>query len=112
VEGDCGGTCAVIQGKNATYIRISYGGDKTFSFYNISSDARDSRDTLGNAFGTPLRQAVGADTTKCDVGGATTCESVLIKGLSYIVGGCQWKTTVIPACAKVEGFEISRFRQH
>ena len=114
MEGDCGGTCAVIQGKNATYIRISYGGDKTFSFYNISSDARDSRDTLGNAFGTPLRQAVGADTTKCDVGGATTCESVLIKGLSYIVGGCSWKTGVIPACATVKGFEISRYmgQQH
>jgi hypothetical protein len=114
VKSDCGGTCVAIKGKNDAYITISYGGDKTSSFYNISSDARSSRDTLGNAVGTPLRQAVGANTAKCDLGAATTCESARIKGLSYIAGGCEWNATitrVIPACAKVEGFEISRYRQ-
>jgi hypothetical protein len=114
VKSDCGGTCASIESKNGANIRISYGGDKSYSFYNISSDSRSSRDTLGNAIGTPLRQAVGANTTKCDLGEATTCESLLIKGLSYIAGGCEWKapaTTAIPACARVEGFEISRYRQ-
>jgi hypothetical protein len=110
VESDCGGTCASIEDNKGTYIRISYGDD----FYNISSGARSSRDTLGNAVGTPLRKAIGANTTNCDPGDETTCDSVLIKGLSYIVGGCSWKTGVIPACATVKGFEISRYmgQQH
>jgi hypothetical protein len=112
-EGDCSGTCVSIGGKKEDqYLWIGYGGDRSSNFYTISSSAHSSRDTLGNTIGTPLRKAVGANTTKCDEGMAKTCQSVLIEGLSYIVGGCDWKTTVIPACAKIEGFEIHRFQQH
>ena len=108
-EGEgCGDICVSIEGKKGTYILISYEGDRSSGFYRISSDARSSQDTLGNTIGTPLRQAVGANTTKCDRGAEITCESVLIKGLSYIVGGCDWKGKAIPACAKVQGFEIFR----
>jgi hypothetical protein len=112
-EGDCSGTCVSISGKKEDqYLWIGYGGDRSSNFYTISSGAQSSRDTLGNTIGTPLRKAVGANTTRCDEGMAKTCESVLIKGLSYIVGGCTWKTAAIPACAKVGGFEIHRFQQH
>jgi hypothetical protein len=107
IESDCGGTCTLIEGEGSTYIRIDYGGDRKWSFYRIYSDARSSRDTSGNVIGTSLRKAVGANTTKCDRGEDTTCESVLIKGLSYIVGGCPFEAESIPACAKVAGFEIS-----
>jgi hypothetical protein len=106
----CGDICVTIKGKKDTYILISY--DRSSDDYRISSDAHSSRDTLGSTIGTPLRKAVGANTTKCDRGSEITCESALIKGLSYTVtNGCDWKTTVIPACAKVEGFEIYRFQQ-
>jgi hypothetical protein len=110
VEGDCAGTCVLIKGKNGASIRIDYVSDSSYNFYRIvSSDARGSRDILGNIVGTPLRKAVGANTAKCDLGEVTTCESLLIKGLSYVVGGCTWKPlSVIPACAKVDGFEIMR----
>jgi hypothetical protein len=107
-EGDCGGTCASIEGKSGARIYISYGGDSNFSFSNISSDARSSRDILGNAIGTPLRKAIGANIAKCDLGESMTCLSAQIKGLSYIAVGCTWKGETIPACAKVGGFEISR----
>jgi len=106
----CGDICVTIKGKKDTYILISY--DRSSDDYRISSDAHSSRDTLGSTIGTPPRRAVGANTTKCDRGSEITCESALIKGLSYTVtNGCDWKTTVIPACAKVEGFEIHRFQQ-
>jgi len=107
-EADCGGTCASIKGKNGTLIYVSYGGDSSFSFYNISSDARSSRDILGNAVGTSLQKAIGANIAKCDLGESMTCPSAQIKGLSYIAVGCTWKGVTIPACAKVGGFEISR----
>ena len=107
-EGEsCGDICVSIEGKNGAEIGVSY--DRSSDNYRISSDARSSRDTLGNTIGTSLRKAVGANTTKCDRGMEITCESALIKGLSYIVtNGCDWKGKVIPACAKVEGFEIFR----
>lgn len=111
IRSDCGGTCTVIESKDGSYIRIDYGGDRTYSFYRIYSDAENSRDSLGNTVGTSLSKAVGADSTKCDLGAATTCESVKIKGLSYVADGCEVQGPAIPACAKVGGFEISRLQQ-
>lgn len=113
-EGDCGGTCFDISGPVGS-LQLSYGGSGRDRFYLLTSDAPTTRDILGNGIGTPLRRAVGADSTQCDDGMTTSCESARIRGLSYDVGekaGCTFPQaslkTPIPACAIVGGFRILR----
>jgi hypothetical protein len=107
--------CAVVSGKDGT-IRVDYGVNSDWIIHGIYSAERNARDSLGNAVGTPLSKAVGADTAICDRGEATVCESARVKGLSYVVDetakcalqeDAKTKRFTIPGCATVDGFQIS-----
>jgi hypothetical protein len=49
----------------------------------IVSRGQASRDIAGNRVGSSLRNAIKSDTTNCDLGESTYCDSKAIKGLSY-----------------------------
>jgi hypothetical protein len=108
LSGDCGGSCFSVEGRDGGTLVIDYRGQGKSGFYRIQSSAPGSRDTLGNTIGIPLRQALGANTAHCDEGESTTCQSPRLKGLSYVVGGCDFKGSSIPACATLDGFQILR----
>lgn len=108
LDGDCGGSCFSVQARDGSSLVIDYGGQGKSAFYRIQSSAPGSRDTLGNSIGTPLRKVFGATAAHCDEGESTTCQSPRLKGLSYVVGGCDFRGPSVPACAKVDGFQILR----
>ncbi len=105
--------CATISGPGGG-LEVNYDkGGATVT--RISSDEKNSRDAMGNAIGSSLREAIGSTAAQCDSGMSLTCASPKLKGLSYIVADDDKCTIVvnegkklseIPPCARIAGFEI------
>lgn len=104
--------CASVEGSTGA-IDVNYDaiGVKVTGIYSFD---KNSVDSLGNSVGTPLVDAVGA-TAECDQGMWTSCTSPHLFGLHYIVDdatACPLNvptghgTTLIPRCARINGFEI------
>jgi hypothetical protein len=104
--------CAVITGLDGQF-DVGFDKDGQTVLQLLSTDNR-IRDAMGNEIGSPLKSALGAETTTCDAGESTTCASTALEGLSYIVAeeercpiafqGTQ--PTEIPACARIGGFQL------
>lgn len=104
--------CAAISGSGGG-LYVDYD-EAAVTVTRISSEEKNSRDAMGNAIGSSLREAVGS-AAQCDAGMSLTCASPKLKGLSYIVADddkCtivvneEKKLSEIPACARIDGFEI------
>jgi hypothetical protein len=108
---DCA-ICATISGKGGS-IEVHFDEDGK-SVTGIFSFDKKSSDALGNSIGSSLRNAIGS-TAQCDAGDWTSCRSKRLYGLSYIVQDSKKcsvliaenaQETTIPACARIEGFEL------
>jgi hypothetical protein len=105
-------TCAVISGADGRF-QIDFAQDGR-TIINISSSDDRSRDAQGNSIGSSLLKALGSNSAHCDAGMDTTCASLALSGLSYIVADddrCpiepkEKQPTNIPACARITGFQI------
>jgi hypothetical protein len=112
---DCS-ICATISNKSSS-IYVDYDGDGIV-IVGIRSLDKTSIDSLGNAVGSSVRNAIGAQTADCDAGDVTVCYSPRLGGLSYVVEEdkrCQLSIpaaghgdTAIPRCVKIAGFQIQR----
>jgi hypothetical protein len=107
--------CATISGASGS-LEVNYD-ENGIVITDIFSYDKNSSDALGNVVGTPLRDAIGAKTARCEAGMWTSCVSPLLSGLSYIVEEnekCQLTVndqggdTEIPGCARIGGFEIGK----
>jgi hypothetical protein len=106
-------TCAVITGADGQF-DVDFDHDGRTVIHVRSTDDR-VRDTKGNGVGAPLSAAIGSNAAQCDAGESTTCASPDLNGLLYIVTDderCtlnveEKKSTVIPFCARIGGFQIA-----
>jgi hypothetical protein len=105
--------CAKIV-KSSHSLQVNYD-ENGIVITSVFSEDKSSSDALGHSVGTPLQEAIGSKTSKCDAGMWTTCESPKLSGLRYIVEEnekCDLRVndkggdTEIPSCARIGGFII------
>lgn len=113
---ECLNACFVVRDGAAT-LEI-HGDDETGKITAITAWSGDSRDTLGNKVGIPLRQAVGSDRAKCGYEETLLCNSE-VPGVRYVPEGddCEWgvlwndvkdgDVLDIPDCALLGGVHVS-----
>ena len=75
--------CATVSGKGGS-IEVNFDEDGKLVVGVYSFDKKFS-DALGNNVGSSLRKAIESPTAQCESGIWTSCQSMRLNGLSYIV---------------------------